>query len=439
MEIKIKLDSSFFIGLFAGIALSLILAAAALGFVLGTLHLKTLPGNRPSAAGSPQEAPSAEAAPNHPQLPPAAGPADKNVPTQGPPSAPITIQEFADFHCHFCRVAAPTIKQLFEKFPGKIKREFHHFPLSETPGEGSFLTHEWSACAQEQGKFWEFHDGVFGISQAPTLNDLTGIAKNIGLNQAQLDSCLKTGKYREVIKKARAAGTQQGVSGTPTFFVNGQKEAGAFPLDHFVGVVNGILTGTAPPPPPSGGAPQPQAPPPPRANVQFDDLNGRPSRGPENAKVTIVEFSDFHCPFCQRIEPTLEEIEKNFPGQIRRIWRHFPLPMHVGAQKTHEASECAFEQGKFWEYHHKLFETLGQPRDEVSLVNLAGDLKLDKSRFEQCLKSGKYKSRVEQDIAKGSQSGVTGTPAAFVNGQLVEGAQPYSNFEQIVKNKLNGG
>lgn len=184
--------------------------------------------------------------------------------------------------------------------------------------------------------------------------------------------------------------------------------------------------------------PAPQAPPPPRANVTFDDLEGRPSHGPANAKITLVEFSDFHCPFCKRVGPSLIDLQKNFPGQVRRVWRHFPLAMHVGAQLTHEASECAFEQGKFWEYHDKLFDTLGQPRDKSALVKMAEDLKLDKDKFEKCLTTEKYKDRVLKDLAKGSQVGVSGTPAVFVNGQLVEGAQPYQNFEQVVKSKLNG-
>ncbi|HLD49685.1 MAG TPA: DsbA family protein [bacterium] len=190
------------------------------------------------------------------------------------------------------------------------------------------------------------------------------------------------------------------------------------------------------PAPAAYAPPPPQAPPPTRANVTFDDLDGRPSNGPANAKITLVEFSDFHCPFCKRVGPSLVDLQKNFPGQVRRVWRHFPLAMHVGAQQTHEASECAFEQGKFWEYHDKLFETLGQPRDPAALVKIAEDLKLNKSKFEKCLTTEKYKDRVLKDIAKGSQSGVSGTPAVFVNGQIVEGSQPYQTFEQIVKSKL---
>ncbi len=170
-------------------------------------------------------------------------------------------------------------------------------------------------------------------------------------------------------------------------------------------------------------------------NVQFTDLKGRPSVGPENAAITLVEFSDFMCPFCKRVEPTIDQIMKNYAGKVRKVWRHYPLPFHTGSDHISEASECAHEQGKFWEYHGKLFETLGA-HDDAALLQIADQLKLDHSKFQQCLTSGKYKELVKQDTAKGSEVGVNGTPAIFVNGQLVSGAQPYESFDKIIKEKL---
>lgn len=184
------------------------------------------------------------------------------------------------------------------------------------------------------------------------------------------------------------------------------------------------------PPPPAAPTPAP------KLMVTFDDLEGRPSIGPKDAPVTLVEFSDFHCPFCQRLGPTLEQVMRNFPGKVRRVWRHFPLSMHQGAFHTHEASECANEQNKFWEYHDKLFETQGGLRDDASLIRLAKQAGLNKKKFEKCLAGGKYRDLIQQDIAKAEKSGVQGTPAVFVNGELVVGAQPYENFERILKAKL---
>jgi protein-disulfide isomerase len=171
--------------------------------------------------------------------------------------------------------------------------------------------------------------------------------------------------------------------------------------------------------------------------VSFKDLDGRPSFGPKNAKVTLVEFSDFHCPFCKRVNPTLEQLMKNYQGKIRRIWRQYPLPMHAGADRTAEASECANEQDKFWEYHDKLFEVQGASSfDEASLMSLAEQAGLNKKKFEKCLASGKHKDLIQKEIEAGNQAGVRGTPAVFVNGRLVSGAQPYENFDRIVQSEL---
>ena len=356
-------------------------------------------------------------------------------PAKGPQDAMITMTEFADFHCPFCKKIVPTLDQVFKNYPGKIQFIFRHFPLSKTPGAGSFLTHEAAACAQEQGKFWEYHDAIFSRSETPQEADLLAMAKDLGLDEGKFQDCLKSGRYLNVIDEDVKEGQQRGVQGTPMVFLNDQTVSGAYPYEYFVNVVEGILhpekAKAAPPKAPT--PPAPVAPPP---VVQFDDLEGKPTRGPEKAPVTLVEFSDFYCPFCQRVEPTLEQLEKNYPGKIRRVWRHYPLPFHTGSDRVHEASECAHEQGKFWPYHKKLFEKQGTPFDDDSLIRLAGELDLNKKKFEKCLKSGKYKELIQKEIARGGQVGVQGTPVVFVNGQLVSGAQPYESFEQIVKEEL---
>ena len=399
------------------------------------------------STGLPGTAPPQVAPPLLPGVP--AGPVEAkseigSPPSRGSAAAAITLTEFADFHCHFCKVVNPTLDKLMQTYAGKIRMVFRHFPLSNTPGAGSLLTHEASVCAQEQGKFWEFHDAVFEMPNSPQPADLDQIAQKINLNLNQFQECLKSGKYRDSIQKDAEEGTQKGVQGTPAVFVNDQLVSGAFPYEHFVNVVEGILNpGKAPIPVPGagGGEPQPRppAPPAPSARVVFDDLEGRPASGPKNAAVTLVEFSDFHCPFCQKVTPTLEQLVKNYPGKIRRVWRQYPLPFHAGADRTAEASECAHEQGKFWGYHDKLFETLGGPRDDAALISLAEQAGLNKKKFEKCLAGGKHKEAVQKDIAKGAQVGVQGTPAVFVNGQLVSGAYPYQYFSNLVEGILNPG
>jgi len=173
-----------------------------------------------------------------------------------------------------------------------------------------------------------------------------------------------------------------------------------------------------------------------RIEVSVDD---DPVRGSENAPVTIIEFSEFECPFCGRFfQQTLPQIEENYikTGKVRHVFRDFPLTFHQYAQKAAEASECADEQGKFWEYHDKLFENQNA-LDTGSLKQYAKDLGLDTAKFNSCLDSGKMTSEVQKDFSDGAQSGVSGTPTFFINGIQIVGAQPYSAFEQLIEQELN--
>lgn len=357
-------------------------------------------------------------------------------PSKGPENAAITLMEFSDFHCPFCKRIAPTLEKVLANYPGKVRLVFRHYPLSQTPGAGSFLTHEAAACAHEQGKFWEFHDAVFASEKPPQEADLETIAQKLGLDLPKFQDCLKGGKFASQVESDRVEGNRKGVQGTPTVFVNDQVVAGALPYEYFTNVIEGILDPSKAKPsaalPNPVPGPQPGVP----SAVRFDDLEGRPAIGPKNAPITLVEFSDFYCPFCKRATPTIEQLMKNYEGKIRRIWRHYPLSFHVGSERVHEASECAYEQGKFWQFHDKVFEKQGSPLDDPALLDLAKEVGLNKKKFEKCLKGGKYKDLIQKDISKGNQAGVNGTPAFFVNGQLVSGAQPYENFDRIVKSEL---
>lgn len=362
------------------------------------------------------------------------GIAADGAPTKGPNNAPIKIIEFADFHCHFCRVVASTLEKVVQNYPGKVQLIFQHFPLSSAPTSPSFATHEASACANEQRKFWEFHDQVFAKEASPQPSDLENIASGIGLDMEKYKECISSHRYQSAIQKDVSAGKEKGVQGTPTIFVNEETVNGAYPYEHFVQVIDNLLAGKAP----KKAAPKAKPAAPPSGPVKFNpsDFKGRPSAGPENAPITILEFSDFHCPFCKRVGPTLEEVMKNYKGKVRRIWRHFPLPMHAGADRTHQASECAHEQGKFWEYHDKIFENQAQAKNEGALVSFAKQIKLDQNKFKKCLSQEKYKKLIQQEMAKGSKAGVRGTPTLFVNGQRLPGAVPYESFDSIIKSEL---
>ncbi len=154
------------------------------------------------------------------------------------------------------------------------------------------------------------------------------------------------------------------------------------------------------------------------------------------APVTLVVFSDFQCPYCSRSKDTMDEILKNYKDKVRIVFKHYPLSFHQNAQKAAETSECASEQGKFWEMHDKLFAN----QETLSVDNFkkwAGELKLDNKKFDTCLDSGKYSEKVKKDLVEGQSKGVDGTPATFVNGKLISGAQPFDNFKTIIDLELN--
>lgn len=154
-------------------------------------------------------------------------------------------------------------------------------------------------------------------------------------------------------------------------------------------------------------------------------------KGDKNAKVTLVEYSDFQCPYCGAVNPTLEKVLTDYKGKVKLVFRHYPLSFHENAQKSAEASECASAQGKFWEMHDKMFAN----QTSLTVDNLktyAKDLGLDTTKFNKCLDDGTYAQKVKDSLAAGTNLGVQGTPATFVNGTLVSGAQPYESFKSAV-------
>ena len=163
---------------------------------------------------------------------------------------------------------------------------------------------------------------------------------------------------------------------------------------------------------------------------------GRPSRGPARAKVTVVEFVDFECPFCGRYaRDTLPRLEREYGERIRYVSRHFPLTsIHPHAMHAALAAECAHEQGRYWEYHRALFarQQLG-PR---SLKRHARPAGLDTKRFDDCRRSPATRNHVERDLADGRRYGVTGTPTLFVNGRPLKGAQPYEQVKAAIDEQL---
>lgn len=169
--------------------------------------------------------------------------------------------------------------------------------------------------------------------------------------------------------------------------------------------------------------------------VQTGDV---PSYGNNDATVTIVEYSDFQCPFSKQGSEIINKIKNSYGKKVRVIHKNFPLPFHKFAKNMAEASLCAWDQGnpKFWPYYEKLFknQTLG---DNESLVKLAGTLGLDNEKFSNCLKTGKYKQKIDNQIQEANDLGIKSTPTFYVNGKIINGAQKYEIFRDLINEELS--
>lgn len=179
-----------------------------------------------------------------------------------------------------------------------------------------------------------------------------------------------------------------------------------------------------------------------RKEVSADD---DPFLGSKNAKVIVIEFSDYQCPFCRSFwKDTLPQLKKEYidTGKIRFVYRDYPLSFHAMAQQFAEAAECAEDQGKYWQMHDKIFSEQDK-KGQGTITSTVNDLKLwafqiglDKNQFNQCLDSGKYKSEVQKDFDDGNKAGVSGTPSLFINGRFLVGAQPFSAFKAVIDEEL---
>ena len=172
---------------------------------------------------------------------------------------------------------------------------------------------------------------------------------------------------------------------------------------------------------------------PPRLQVDYDS---KQVRGNPEAPVTIVEFSDFHCPFCKRVQPTLTQVFDRYPGKVKLAFRDFPLgQLHPQARRAAEAARCAQDQAKFWEYHDMLFEQAPKAAED-DLKRYAEQIGLDVGKFEGCLFQSLHHDAVQRDIDEATRLGMTGTPAFFINGRFLNGAQSMEKFVQIIDEEL---
>jgi protein-disulfide isomerase len=164
---------------------------------------------------------------------------------------------------------------------------------------------------------------------------------------------------------------------------------------------------------------------------------GAPSTGPAGAPVTMVEFTDYQCPYCHRAQSVVDQVLARYSGKLRFVHLDFPLDGHPGAFPAARAARCAAEQGKFWEYHRSLMTAPGA-LDAADLAGRASALRLDETAFGACLSSGRHDTAIQASLREGEELGVTGTPAYFVNGRMVSGARPIESFTELIDAELAG-
>jgi protein-disulfide isomerase len=170
---------------------------------------------------------------------------------------------------------------------------------------------------------------------------------------------------------------------------------------------------------------------PPKVDVE---TAGRPATGPASAPVTIIEFSDYECPYCKRAEGTVREVLKAYPDKVRLVYRDYPLPFHKDARPAAVAANCANAQGKFWDLHNKLMDSKDLGSDKIK--SMANEVGLDQAKFDECLTSKAHDAAIEKDLADGAKAGVNGTPSFFINGRMLDGAQPFEKFKEIIDEEI---
>ncbi len=368
----------------------------------------------------------------------------------GDPDAPVTIVEYTDYQCPYCaRHAAQTLPQMLAEMvdTGRVRYVIKDFPLDSIHPEARAASVA-ARCAGEQGQYWEMHDALFtrqgewgGLGRGAA-GVFASMAADLSMDEGAFAACMDSGRYDQAVQDNQDEGISFGINGTPAFFIDGYPISGAQPYELFEYAIGLAEEGTLADAYVSQQE-QAQAPAEPSAPVEVD-VDGAYSIGDPDAPVTVVEFTDFQCPFCSRhFIQTFPQIQAEYidTGKVRYVFMDFPLSsIHPQAQLAAEAARCAGDQGEYVAMHHILFERQdgwnGRQDAADIFADYAGELGLDSATFAACLDSGVHEQAVIADLDYGASLGVDGTPAFFVGGTFISGAQPFEVFQQAIEAAL---
>ena len=389
-------------------------------------------------------------------------PVSSDDPSWGSRDALVTIVQFSDFQCPFCSRVEDTMKKVRDTYgPDAIRIVWKNAPLPFHPNAKPAAEAARGVFAiAGRRAFWKFHDLAFKNQQQLGADSYEAWAKQAGVadrDVAKLKDGLAAHTWAAKVEADTELGTKSGVRGTPAAFVNGVLVSGAQPFDAFKKVIDEqlekakakVAAGTpkasvyselsqenaksAPPPKEEAGEPAEDT-----KTVYKVPLTGAPALGLATAPVTIVAFSDYQCPFCKRAEDTIKQVRDAYGDKVRIVWRDAPLPFHPHALPAAKlAREARAEKGDaaFWQAHDKIFASAPALEDS-DLVHIGEELKLDPKKVAAALAADSFAKPLADDKNLGESLQVNGTPAFFINGRRLVGAQPVDQFKKIIDEEL---
>jgi protein-disulfide isomerase len=369
-------------------------------------------------------------------------------PVLGKATAPVTIVEFADFQCPYCVRAEPAILAVRARYGDRVRFVWKNAPLPFHDRAEPAAELALEARAQKgEAAFWKAHDLLLKKRGQLEDGDLADVAAELGLRKDAALKSVAAKKHAAAIEDDLDLADDVDATGTPTFFINGKRLVGAQPFDRLADVIDAELASAEAKI--AGGVPadklyetiQQGATSATLESVQVPaPTTASPSRGPRGAKVVVQIWSDFECPFCKRVEPTLAQLDAAFPGQIRVVWHNNPLSIHRHAMRAAEAAMEAYAQkgdAGFWKMHDLLIENQGsvEPTREA-VEKYAAEIGLDLARFRVALERGVHRDAIEEERKIAANAGLNATPGFVINGYRVVGAQALSRFKRVVRRAL---
>ena len=347
--------------------------------------------------------------------PAAAAPARVDIPVgdsavRGGADAKVTIVEFSDFECPACGRAEPTVRALQQQLGAAVRLVWKQLPLAMHAH--ARLAAEASLAAGAQGKFWEMHDRLFADQQHLDRDSLERHAAALHLDKVRFRRALDQHTYAPIIDSDGALAARLGVSGTPTFFVDGQRITNW--TTELTTTASQALARAQAASRPRPGRPDP-------TTIYRALVGDAPARGGRAPKVTIVEWADFECPYCARMHDALTAVVDAHGEDVQLVFKQLPLPNHAHAHLAAEAALAAQAQGKFWELERALFAHQ-DALDRAALDRYAAAIGLDTARFAADLDGHRYAAAVDAQAAEGQRLGVQATPSFFIDGRFFEGA-----------------